>query len=76
MARYLVEGGRIVLVLTRDEARGLMRLAAASIAVIDEPDGGTGIDQPPIFRRTEIRKRQGAKRAYAALCSACGPPIA
>jgi hypothetical protein len=64
MARYLVEGGKIVLVLTRLEARCLERVAAPSFPL--KPD--------PVF--DDRKERRAAWRAYQALRSAVLPPIA
>jgi hypothetical protein len=61
MARYMVEGGRIVLVLTRHEARGLRTLASR------------GWQGAAFVKKEEAR---GAERAWKALCSAVAPPIA
>ena len=67
MARYLVEGGRIVLVLTRHEAAGLRTLASVGLLRIEENPGVA-------FERKEHAR--GADRAWKALCSAVAPPIA
>ncbi len=62
MARYMVEG-RIILVLTRPEAKGLLKLA-----------GNDYRDAEVTFKKDADKR--AAQRAYAALASACGPPIA
>ena len=63
MARYMVDGGRIVLVLSRDEALGLRHVVEL---------GQQAISAFP-YRTT--KQARGAGQAYKALRSAVLPPI-
>jgi hypothetical protein len=66
MARYLVDGQRIVFVFSMKEARALEMLAASGI----EHEG-----HAPVLRLSK-KDAKLAQKAYEAIRSAVGPPIA